>query len=577
MYDHAGSSASAMKFLVSQFTYFLSDPQARRNLSSLRTYLYFLFGIIAVYSVMFHILMDVVEGKQHSWLTGLYWTLTVMSTLGFGDITFHTDIGRAFSIVVLGSGVFLLLIMLPFAFIRFFYAPWLEAQIRAKAPRRLPSSVSNHVIICRRDDLTNVFIRKLKVNNIPYCIIEPDPEQAAQLKENGFTVVTGEIDDSDTYLAVNVHQARLLLANAEDATNTNILLTIRSLTADLPIIAIAESIDSVDVFGLSGATYPLPLKERLGEHLATRVSAGTGTAHEVGRFKDLLIVEFLVHDTPLSGLSLVQSQLRERTGINVVGIWESGRFRPVNPEIVLSDTAVPVAVGNREQVDKLNSLLGERPVADHEVLVIGGGEVGRATAAALRKRDVHVRLLDMNPALREQLEPFCNEVIIGNAADRSTLERAGINSVSAVALTTNDDAENIHLAVYCRRLRPQLSIVSRITRERNIEAIYRAGADFVLSYASLGCEFVMAYLMGRQPVLVGEGADFFTVNVARPMAGSTLAQAGIGAKTGLTVIAIEYDDRTITSPTANTVLVEHAKLLMVGTHQQREKFNEVFC
>ena len=41
------------------------------------------------------------EGQAHSWLTGLYWTLTVMSTLGFGDITFHSDLGRAFSIVVL--------------------------------------------------------------------------------------------------------------------------------------------------------------------------------------------------------------------------------------------------------------------------------------------------------------------------------------------------------------------------------------------------------------------------------------------------------------------------------------------
>ncbi len=244
--------------------------------------------------------------------------------------------------------------------------------------------------------------------------------------------------------------------------------------------------------------------------------------------------------------------------------------------MVLSDTAVPVAVGNSEQVERLNELLGEGPESDHEVLVIGGGEVGRATAAALKKRNVHVRLLDMNPALEDSLGAYCDEVIIGNAADRATLERAGINSVSAVALTTNDDAENIHLAVYCRRLRPQLSIVSRITRERNIEAIYRAGADFVLSYASLGCEFVMAYLMGRQPVLVGEGADFFTVNVTRHMKGRTLAQAGIGAKTGLTVIAIETGELTVTNPTANTVLAENAKLLMVGTNEQREKFNEVF-
>jgi voltage-gated potassium channel len=75
-----------------------------------------------------------VEGVEHSWVTGFYWVLTVMSTLGFGDITFQSDVGRLFSIVVLVTGIVMLLIVLPFAFIRFFYAPWLEAQIRIPGP-----------------------------------------------------------------------------------------------------------------------------------------------------------------------------------------------------------------------------------------------------------------------------------------------------------------------------------------------------------------------------------------------------------------------------------------------------------
>ena len=566
-----------MKFLVSQFSYFLSDPQAKRNLGALRTYLYFLLGIIVLYSVLFHVLMEIFENQQHSWLTGLYWTLTVMSTLGFGDITFHSDVGRIFSIIVLGSGVVLLLIMLPFAFIRYFYAPWLEAQIRAKAPRSLPEQISGHVIICRMDSITNGLVRKLKVNNIPHCILEPDPVTATQYREDGFTTVTGMIDDAETYLAMNIHQARLLVANAADPINTNILLTVRSLNKTVPIIAIAEEDDSLDIFSLTGATYPLPLKTRLGDSLAARVSVGVGTAHEVGRFKDLVIVEFLVHDTRLSGVSLKEAKVREKTGVNVVGIWESGHLNPVHPDEPLADTSVPVAIGTPDQVERLNALLGGSPQPEHEVLVIGGGQVGMSTAAALKKRGVHVRVLDMNPALREQLEPFCDEIIIGNAADRATLERAGISKVSAVALTTNDDAQNIHLAVYCRRLRPQLSIVSRITRERNIEAIYRAGADFVLSYASLGREFITAYLLGREPVLVGEGADFFSVKVPATLHESTLAASGIGARTGLVVIAIEDGETTLTNPKADTVLTATARLLMLGTNEQRERFDEIYA
>lgn len=57
-----------------------------------------------------------------------------MSTLGFGDITFESDLGQAFSIVVIISGVVFLLILFPFTFIEFFYAPWLKAQAEARTP-----------------------------------------------------------------------------------------------------------------------------------------------------------------------------------------------------------------------------------------------------------------------------------------------------------------------------------------------------------------------------------------------------------------------------------------------------------
>jgi hypothetical protein len=75
------------------------------------------------------------EERNFSWLTGFYWTLTVMSTLGFGDITFTSDLGRFFSIVVLLSGVVFLLTLLPFTVIQLFYAPWIEAQAKQRAPK----------------------------------------------------------------------------------------------------------------------------------------------------------------------------------------------------------------------------------------------------------------------------------------------------------------------------------------------------------------------------------------------------------------------------------------------------------
>ena len=74
-------------------------------------------------------------------------------------------------------------------------------------------------------------------------------------------------------------------------------------------------------------------------------------------------------------------------------------------------------------------------------------------------------------------------------------------------LTTNDDAMNIYLAVFCRKLNPDLRIVSRITHERNVEAIHRAGADFVLSYTSLGVESIMSLVNGDADGDAGRGGQ----------------------------------------------------------------------
>ncbi len=564
-----------MKFMVSDMAYFLRERQARRNLRALAKYLVFMFAVIAAYSVIFHFIMKL-EGEKHSWITGFYWTLTVMSTLGFGDITFHTDLGRLFSIVVLLSGVVLLMIMLPFAFIRYFYAPWLEAQIRLRAPRQVPDDAADHVIICRYDSIAPGLIQKLEFNHIPYFVIEPDAVVAGQMSGEGISVVSGQVDSQTTYERLRVPSARMVFANAEDTLNTNITLTVREVDAEVPICALAEDEDSIDILELSGATRVLALKRQLGEHLAARVTAGTNPAHVVGTLRDLQIAEFTVHGTALDGQTLRQARLRELTGVNIVGVWEQGKLQPALPDSRFTSFSVPVAVGSRQQVDQLNHLLAGPAAISQTVLVIGGGKVGMAAAAALHRRGLTVRIVEKNPSLEKGLRVAGCQPVIGDAADRNVLREAGLEDAGAAVLTTNSDAVNIHLTVYCRRLKPNLNVVTRLTHQRNIESIYRAGANSALSYSSLGREHVISMLLQREPVMVGEGADFFLAPLPDSLAGKTLGDSRIGAHTQLIVIGIENGTETITNPAPSTPLVAGSKLLMLGTPKQRQVFASAF-
>ncbi len=565
-----------MKFLATQLTYFFSQTQIRQNIRALVKYVIFMVAVIVVFTILFHFIMLHVEGREHSWITGLYWTLTVMSTLGLGDITFRSDIGRAFSIVVLLSGIILLLIMLPFAFIRFFYAPWLEAQIHFQAPREVPPNTTGHVVICKYDSISENLIKGLKLNRIPYFVIEPDPIVAARFVGDGISVVIGEVDSRETYERLGVAQARMVFANAEDTTNTNITLTVREVDRDVPIAALVSAEDSIDILELSGATHVLPLKRGLGEHLASRINVGRERAHVIGSFRDWLVAEFTVHETPLAGSTIRETRLRELTGVNIVGVWERGRLLAADPESSLTDTSVAVGIGGKEQIARLNELLGVNETTSNPVLIIGGGKVGRAAALALKRKGVAVNMIDCKAELRERIGDIPQRLVIGDAADRDVLMQAGLRETPLVILTTNDDAINIYLSIYCRRLNPNLRIVSRITHERNLEAIHRAGADFVLSYAPLGAESILSLLQGRELLMMGEGVEFFQTELPPALIGKTLQQSQIGARTGLIVLALQVGERTITNLTPTTVLLKNSQLTMLGTTEQRQAFINAF-
>jgi Trk K+ transport system NAD-binding subunit len=567
-----------MKYLPSQIAYLLGDRGLRSNLGALLRYIAFLSALVVLYAILFHVIMERVEGRSFSWVTGLYWVLVVMTTLGFGDITFTSDTGRLFSVVVLLSGVIFLLVMLPVLFIRLFYAPWLEARMRTTAPRRVADTVIDHVVITEYDAIAIGLIRRLQTAAIPYVVIEPDPAAAAQLFTDGVSVVTGEVDSADTYQAVAAARARLIVVNREDTTNTNITLTIREVAPRVPVTATVEEEDSVDILELSGATRVLPLKAQLGSYLAHRLDLGKTEAQIVGAFRDLLIAELPVRFTPFGGCRVQETRLREIEGMSVAGIWMRGRLVPAYPNTVIDPAGVLVIAGTRSQLERLKLRLmpPESRAGETRVVIIGAGGVGRAAAAALRNESVRTSVVERDAQALAPLAAFVDRVTPGDAADRNVLFAAGLSEATSVLLTTNDDAMNIYLAVYCRRLKPDLRIVSRITHERNVEAIHRAGADFVLSYASLGAETLFAQVRNQETVILGEGVALFARPVPATLEGRTLQESAIGRRTGLCVIALQDKETFVTELRAETVLKAGAELVMIGNLDQRRAFSENF-
>ena len=561
-----------MKFVPSQLAFFLQSRTARRNVRSLLRFLALLGVLIVVYSVLFHFLMAA-EGQRHSWVTGLYWVLTVMTTLGFGDITFQSDAGRVFSIVVLVSGVLFLLVVLPFTFIQFFYAPWLETQSRLRAPRQLPPETHGHVILTHYDPVSVALIERLVSYGRPYVVLEGNLERALALHDEGVRVMVGDPDTTESYRRLRAAQAALVVATGDDYLNTNITFTVREKTERVPIVALARAPESVDILELAGASHVLQLADMLGRSLARRALGGEARAGVVGRFDGLVIAEAPVMGTPLVGTTLAENRLREATGLTVVGVWERGHFELPRADAKLDDSTVLVLAGTEEQLESFHALVAIYNVSEAPVLILGGGRVGRAAAKALVERDIPYRIVEQDPA-RVVGDP--STYVLGSAADIEVLERAGIAEAPSTLVTTNDDATNIYLTIYCRRLRPDMQIISRATLERNISTLHRAGADFVMSYASMGANAIFNVLESDDVVMLAEGLDVFRYRVPAALAGRSLAESGIREATGCSVVAIETATGTVISPDPRAPIPAGAELILIGTTEGEHAFVRAF-
>ncbi|MFH5831763.1 potassium channel family protein [Halalkalibaculum sp. DA384] len=560
-----------MKFFSSQLTQIISSRDARYNIKRLARFLAFLFVIISAYTVIFHYIMEY-EGQQFSWITGFYWTLTVMTTLGFGDITFTSDLGRAFSVIVLLSGMVSLLILLPFTFIQFFYAPWLEAQSKARAPRQLPEDTRDHIIITHFNPISRALMEKLEQYHYEYVLLEGDLGQALEYHDQGYHVVYGELDDPETYRNLRIGQAAMVVTLGSDMVNSNVSNTVREMDEDVTIVATANSADSIDLLKLAGCSHVIRMGEMMGRSLSRRTIGQDSRVHVLGRFDRLVIAEAMAYQTPLVGKTLKESQLREKMGINLVGIWERGQFIKPHPDLAIKNESVLIMAGSTDQLRSYDEFMAIYRVSDEPVIIVGAGRVGRGIAEAFDERGLDYRIIDKDPARMKEDERY----ILGSAEDFSVLKKAGIEQAPCILVTTHDDDMNIYLTIYARKLRPNIQIISRSTLQRNVSTLHRAGADFVLSYATMGANAIFNILERNDIVIIAEGLNVFTVKTPARLVGKTLIDSQVRQKTGCNVLSIRENDQQIVNPEPGFRISEESELVLIGTNEDEMRFMDEF-
>jgi len=233
-----------------------------------------------------------------------------------------------------------------------------EDQIMRRAMDKLIESMSGHYIICGFGRMGQQIAEDLRRHNVPYVVIEKNPEQLPKLKEQNIPYVEGNATEDEVLLKAGIERASGLVAVATtDEENVFIVLTARGLNSELFIVARSIREENEDKLKKAGANKVMSpyvlggrrmaaaiLKPRVMDFLDLALHTD-GIDTEIG---DIVVSE----SAPFVNKTIKSCGLKESTGVTVLAIKRKDGSVYGNPDLdmVIQPGDELIIMGSAEQI-----------------------------------------------------------------------------------------------------------------------------------------------------------------------------------------------------------------------------------
>ncbi len=234
-------------------------------------------------------------------------------------------------------------------------------------------------------------------------------------------------------------------------------------------------------------------------------------------------------------------------------------------------------------------------LSDHTVIV-GYGLNGRNVAAMLQASHLPYAVLEMNPRTVSKKQTEGVPIFYGDAVSDAVLQHVGVDHARAVVFAISDPVATRQGIAAARRLNKNAFIIARTRYEPEIEPIYQAGADTVITEefeTSLTIIRRLLAILGIHPsridrsvldirqqhyepllqqhlqgLPVDEAIRMFEATVRKIANGKSIEELGIRQKSGATVVAVERDGAVISNPGPEFRLQEGDRVHLIGSEQE---------
>jgi len=220
-------------------------------------------------------------------------------------------------------------------------------------------------------------------------------------------------------------------------------------------------------------------------------------------------------------------------------------------------------------------------------IICGYGRNGKQAASELKSHHRKYVVVEHNKEMSEELrEAHDIPFVEGDATLERTLEKAGIESATALITTLPKDADNLFVVLTAREMNPNLLIISRASKDNSDKKLKRAGADNVIMPDKIGGAH-MASLVIKPDVIefmdyvMGQGSNTVNLeeitfeNLPDELKNKSIRELGIRDKSGANIVGFRTPQgEYIINPSPETVITPQAKIFVLGTIEQINDFRE---